>query len=659
MAGAVVSATVAAAPLVFNPGDGRVQITGHLAFLDDPGRAISFAEAISAWQEGRFQPLPGALNRGYTGAGTWLHLPVVLSGQEEEPLLLDLRPPYVDRVDIWVQEAAAPLDPSAYRRYALGDHAPIAERPEPRQHMALTLHPPELPGATGPRRLNLFIYLSSTSTVALEGAVYSLHSYQRHAEKHAMLQGAYVAVTMALALINALLAWRLRDSVYGYYAAYLVALAIGYAAIEGLFNPFLPGSIHLLSDHLVGLASGLSFSLVSLMVMRLFHTARSYPRSHRFLQLVVLSGVATTLASGTPLFRQFAQVHFFLGLLFLVLAFAIAWVRMRAGDSAGRLFVIAFSASFVGGVLSFSRILGLVPSSDLTYYAVQLSSLAHMILMTPALAERVLAAEKAARNASRDAEQQAIALIDERTAELAQSKLALEQTLAREQQLRREQADFINTISHEYRTPLAIIKTNLDVLRLQGAVEGERFERMKLALRRLSAIFNDALATHRMGRPPTARLEVLDLRDLLQGAIAEFRLVQPDCPVHLEPGEDPALVRADRRVVKLVLMNLLQNAGKYMQHSAPGARIDTWLVHEPEQIALHVANPIDPALELDRARLTEWRYRAPAHRDSDQSGQGLGLYMVKRGVEDMDGRFEIAEGPGDRFEAIVRLPRRH
>lgn len=644
-------------PLIFTPEDKNVSIAGHLGFLDDPTGDIALPAAIRAWQQGEFRPLSGALNRGYTKAGSWLHLTLWIETGVESPLLLALRPVYLDRVDVWVQQGADPGDPASYRRFSLGDHTPIAQRPEPKADMALDILPPDAPARTTERsRINLFIQVASTSTHSLDGALYSHFVHHRQAKLATLLQGAYVATALALALVNLILAFRLREAVHGYYSAYLLALGIGYAAIEGLINQLIPSNAHLLSDHLVGLASGLSFSLISLMIMQLFRTHRRYPKSHAFLWLMLVSGLLTTLASGTTWYGQIAQINFLLGMIFLCLAIGLAWVRMRAGDPAGRLFVIAFSASFFGGMISFSRILGLVPSTDLTVYAVQVTSLVHMMLMTLALSERVLAAEQKALDAARDAERSATELVKERTEDLAQSKRALEQTLLRERDLRREQAAFIDTISHEYRTPLAILKTNLDIMNWQGSVEEGRLMSMKGALQRLSQIFSDTLTAHHLGRPPGTSLELLDLRDLLDGAIADFQRYQPEIDICFEPGNHPVLANVDRRMMDLVLLNLLQNAGKYLDQSSPDAGIDIWFERIEQGWALHLSNPVDPAIELDRSRLALRRFRAPAHRDNEPSGQGLGLYLVRRGVLDMHGTFEILPDPADRFEIIIRLP---
>ena len=89
---------------------------------------------------------------------------------------------------------------------------------------------------------------------------------------------------------------------------------------------------------------------------------------------------------------------------------------------------------------------------------IQISNLINMALMTLALTERLHVAEEKALAVAQEAKSRAVELAEEMTVELRDEREKLKEALER-------QIRFVDMVSHEYRTPLAIVKTNLDLLR--------------------------------------------------------------------------------------------------------------------------------------------------------------------------------------------------
>ncbi len=144
--------------------------------------------------------------------------------------------------------------------------------------------------------------------------------------------------------------------------------------------------------------------------------------------------------------------------LVIVLINLIYYLRLRdrlylyfALYMSGRwLYLAAFGVSNFGYSMHFLRSLGVIPAYGWNMHAMPIATLCNMVLMTLALTERLHTAEEKVLAASRSSEQKAVKLATEMTVELREEREKLEMPLER-------QIRFVDMVSHEYRTPLAII----------------------------------------------------------------------------------------------------------------------------------------------------------------------------------------------------------
>lgn len=633
--------------LVFSEQDDAVALAEYWTFWDDPTAEANLEAALAAHEAGAFESLADGLNRGYTSSASWLHARIARAADAPKSLYLLLDPVYLDEIDVFIQSAGGERAAASFDHFRFGDHRPVDNRVLPQSRAVMPLQLPS------DRPIDVFVRIHTLSTHFLETTIATEPAVQKAVQWRLLLHGGFVAVALALSLMHFLLAFRLQDRVLAVYAGYVLTLAVGYAGIEGIAQLMLPSIAHHINDHLVGFGTGVSFSVVAWLIMVLFDTHSQHRFIHRFLQSVLVLGLVVFAATGYPFYASSAQLLFVAGLVFVFVAFWLAWVHYRQGDPAGRLFLVAFSVSGIGATVSFMRILGLLPVNVLTQYAVQMSSFVHMILMALALSERVLAAEENAKQALRDAENNAMDLADQMTEKLAKANQNLEKTLTRERELRKEQSDFIDTISHEYRTPLSVLRTNVDILRGRGQIDEERFSVMSKALRRLAGIFTDAMDTHRMGHPPRLALRRVDLAQLLNELIVEFRETHPNCPVHLTLSDVSMNADVDQRMMRLIMLNLLENADKYRLVEAQDSGVSVHLSAGNSILRIVVVNAVNPSALDDRKRLLERFVRG--EKASSQVGSGLGLYLVKQGIEQMGGSVTIDESSPHQFRVTLTL----
>jgi signal transduction histidine kinase len=246
----------------------------------------------------------------------------------------------------------------------------------------------------------------------------------------------------------------------------------------------------------------------------------------------------------------------------------------------------------------------------------------------------------------------------ERTAEhRAAEALALDQArqalarLEHERELHDQQERFIDLVAHEYRTPLAIMQTNLDILKLSQDPAHWRkgLINMELAIKRLAEVFDGLLRRGDWEGQCAMRRESIDLAAWLEQRIAETRAGWPaSAPEIRLRMREPARIRTDPALLKTVLLNLLDNARKYGPAVEP-IQVELWV--EDTRVRLSVDNACSTELAREPLDLLARSVRGP--NSQGIPGLGLGLHLVDRLVGDLGGEVELRRDRPGRFE--VRL----
>lgn len=328
------------AQVVFNAESTAISLNGKMQFLPDDTKRLSLSDAINAQREGRMTSLPGQLSRGYAPVASWLSVVISNDGATPATPTLLMEPPYLDEVDVYVKTGAESGQSEDYRRFSVGDHAPVAAQPLPTALMTVPLS--IAPGSSQ----RIFIRVHSFSSHNLAAQLVSPSQLVAKTSWHQIWQSAYIAIAAALAIINFLLALRLRDRVKAMYGCYLLSIAAATIGIEGIVRQLLPQAAHLLADWLVGAGLGLTFISVTLFVMFLFKTAQYHPWVYRYQQAFIALAAAMSLASGSPWYSPLAQFVQLNGLFIVLLNPWLAWRSIKRGEVAtGRMFLIAFGAN--------------------------------------------------------------------------------------------------------------------------------------------------------------------------------------------------------------------------------------------------------------------------------------------------------------------------
>lgn len=230
---------------------------------------------------------------------------------------------------------------------------------------------------------------------------------------------------------------------------------------------------------------------------------------------------------------------------------------------------------------------------------------------------------------------------------------------------RARQRAFVGDVAHELRSPLAAIRTQLEVAqRMERRMEGQAdtatagrdglVDELHADVLRMGALVEDLLTLARLDADaaPLAPPCPVVVADVLSDVAARHRGAR--VPVVVEPARDDetAEVLATRDEVVQVVGNLVDNAVRHARHRVLLAAVPAGV-----RVLLRVEDDGPGIAEADRERVLERFTRLDAARDRDAGGTGLGLAIVDELVRRRGGRLELSTSPLGGLRVEVELPR--
>jgi PAS domain S-box-containing protein len=228
-----------------------------------------------------------------------------------------------------------------------------------------------------------------------------------------------------------------------------------------------------------------------------------------------------------------------------------------------------------------------------------------------------------------------------------------------ERLLEEQKSDFVTTISHELRTPMAAVYGAAQTLLRRDIdlnQEGRQslLEMIATEAARLSQITEEVLLTSLLDRGELrVERETLDVAAVLRSAVDAMRPRFPDpMALEVEIDSDVGQATGDSDRIQQVLVNLLDNASKYAR-----GPVKVSAESADGRVRIMVADAGPGINAADRDRIFEKFYRADPQLRHAPSGTGLGLYISRALVERMGGRLDLSSEPRAGATFVVELPR--
>jgi signal transduction histidine kinase len=225
----------------------------------------------------------------------------------------------------------------------------------------------------------------------------------------------------------------------------------------------------------------------------------------------------------------------------------------------------------------------------------------------------------------------------------------------------RKQDTFIDSVTHELKSPLASLQLCLETLGRDG-LEGDAREKLRHMMLedvdRLRAFIDDVLEANRLSyaRPGMLNLSDVSLSELAEQCAAAVRARHKLEPHEVSIDVDPELiVSTDRAALEIVVKNLIDNAAKY---SGRPALVEVVASRESNKTVRFEVS--DNGIGIDRKnlkRVFHRFYRVEEQEVRERRGTGLGLFVVWALVKQLGGNVRaFSEGRGQGTTMRVELP---
>lgn len=627
-----------AVALVVDAKTEKLDLSARVEFIEDTGQQLSIEEVRKL----TLRPAPAqGINLSFTDSAVWIRLRLQRSADAPTQWLLEV--PYL-RLNLL--ELHTP-DGDIIRT---GSDLPVSSRAIPHRHHVFALNLEETESV-------YHLRVRSKAALSVPLVLWQRSAAARQMVSEMAFQFLYYGALLGLLVYNLLLFLATRERALLIYCGFVLFLGLGIFSGNGYGRLFLwqdaPAFDAVAEKVLLALAVFSTVAFARTLLRSHVHQPTLNQGLRALGALMLLIGAYFLASAWLPLPSRTVDIAFLLasivcGALVLVLAIR----SVAKGQRVARFFLAAWTFLWLGALVAALRMFGFLPTNALTLHALQIGSVLEMLFFSLALADLLRQKDLQANRRL----QEALAQQQLLTADLVRSEEKLESTvelrtselrsaLAREHTLLEQYVRFGSLISHEFRNCLAIVQSQLALIRKDRlgspADQEPRLNAMASATRRLHMLFEkwldgDRLRSDQLHPQP----ERMDLDAWLRLHIDEhaYYFVQHRCKLQVS---GPLELHADARLLGMALNNLLENAVRY---AALDSEITVGTVQRTGQIGVFVQDqgPGIPAAQIDK--IFEEFYRLQP--EGPVRGVGLGLYIVRRVMDAHQGQVQVRSEPG-------------
>jgi PAS domain S-box-containing protein len=225
----------------------------------------------------------------------------------------------------------------------------------------------------------------------------------------------------------------------------------------------------------------------------------------------------------------------------------------------------------------------------------------------------------------------------------------------------RQKNEFLATLAHELRNPLAPIRNSLHIMRLmrpEGSGQDRVQEMLERQVNHMVRLVDDLLEISRvtMGKIDL-RMDAVDIASVIRNAVETMKpaIDAANHTLKVDMPEEPLTVDGDTMRLSQVVSNLLDNAAKYTR---PGGMIWVTARRVVDHVEIAVRDNGIGILPENQRRVLEMFTRTERGKRHAQEGLGIGLALAKRLVEMHAGHITVAsegEDKGSTFTVCLPL----
>ena len=578
---------------------------------EDSGGLIGL-DGFLALPAGSLETRRRALSQGYSDSAFWLRFTFPAEMFKTDALWMQLSPVYLDELTLYSRKLG---DNTPWQRREAGDRWGAPDDDLDYRFPVYAFAPPG-PAGEG---YEIILRVRSTSAVILLPTLWQPAEFLGQAAWTTSFWSVYFGMAVFSSALALLLAIYLNSRTLWSISSVSVVY-LGIASVQGYVTWVLGDIWGPLQHYLTSVTTLLTYSTIFWMSAEVLNLRSHSPRFYRAVLLAV--GLSLLLQFSIPLGFYALAKNLQIVICFIIGGMAVHAIirlwRLRLLLSADGAIVILPVVLVATGLMQELMLQGYIGFSPVLFGQWQFMMMAIMLMVMILIVNRIR---------------------DERL------MLAEQQQMARELRVEREasfnQRQFMAMVSHEFRTPLAVISAALQNLRLQPAAWDEvqkRHDKIQRAADRLSQMTDNCLADARL----TSETLYLDTHPV--DLIAEIRLaaglveMSDSHRLSLTLEGRPATaetvtLQADGALLRIALSNVLDNAMKY---SARGdVHVD--VAGQDGVVTVAIRDQGSGIAEDQVAHIFERYRRAGASGGVYRHGAGLGLFVARQIARAHDG----------------------
>lgn len=597
----------------------RVERASLQGYLEVFGSNLSMsAEVVAEKHASDFQKIPGPLSQGFTSDAVWVSFTLQNKNlTEPQELWIEFEQPLFRNIQFYAWDESGPQAMTGRLPHRLREHAfdyrkasfKVVLQDRSAQRFLARIQTPTA--------------ISADVLVWAPSAFVRSHANERFA--WGMVFGGYLLV-IAFYTVFSLVT---REGIHGIYALYVSLTFLATFFTGGWPIQIFTWMTEDVFNKLLALWVFLSLPVATVFSFKYLGVGKVWPRFGS--RTIIAMFLATALSCCVTLmgYQHWAMPVFQSLALMMIVCFAVlAMLLASRGVKYGKFFLLAFLPFYIGIAWRFLKNIGVLEHSFMSENSYHIGALMHIMLMSFGLFVTY--------------------------SNIRKEKEQMEVKLAAESALRKEHADFMSMISHEFRTPLSIIGAASDNLLHASELsdkDAKRVQKIADANLRLHELMQSTLSSERLlFDADSLPMETCDLTRCLTRASADVAPFEGGA-LNLKHSA-PMSVIGNAELIRVAIANLLSNAKRYAPKDSD---IQVWMDLDERWVSVHVQDAGQGIAKEEMDRVFDKYYRGG--QSSGKPGAGLGLYLVRLIMRRHKGRVEVANNPQGGSTFSLRFPR--
>jgi signal transduction histidine kinase len=614
----------AAPPVTLEEGKEVHPLGLHLEYMEDKYKKFSIENIdknSSFVTSERETP-----NFGFTPSVVWVKFAIRVPAGNKNRWFLEVGYPLLDNIELYIPEKDG-----TYGAKHAGDKLPFDQREIEYQKFIFPLK-------NSPGLYTYYLRVETTSSLSIPLTVLSEKKLLSEVNRHQMLYGVFYGALIIMILFNLLLAVYTRDYTYCYYVLYIIAFTLVSLSMSGTGFQYLWRSIPQLNDMV---PFTLFFCIFWIMLFtRSFLQTSVVPVLDSFLLITILISAVGFLFSPFMPYSLGIRLGAAYAVFLVPLSLTAGVISIQKGIRQARFYLLAFGFFLAGVLLTALNRFGILPSTIFTVWSFQIGSLMQIVLLSFALGDRINILKREKEKAQSEALRYQEWLIE---------------SLRSTDKLKDE---FLNNLSHELKTPLAVIYAYAELLREDDEGDIEKLksygDKIYGNIDKLKNYIEDLVLITDIEARPSLTIKNTNLRDVIDRSLEKFSSLISEN--RLEVNTDVGVyqnILADEKYLQKAVDSILKNAILFNRR---GGRISISVDQAEGTVILFIE---DTGIGMPDDRIHQiWEkfYRIDNSLTYEVSGVGIGLFLAKRIIELHGGTVSVESelNRGSRFR--IELP---